>query len=70
MPRVLLQMGPEEMTMHKNMNRREIVKGGLASLGLAAIGIPLSELPALAEDETLMPFLDFPANFNANPPAG
>jgi DMSO/TMAO reductase YedYZ molybdopterin-dependent catalytic subunit len=53
--------------MHKNMTRREVVRGGLASLGLAAFGIPMSELPALAQDETAVPFLDFPANFNPNP---
>lgn len=49
------------------MTRREVVRGGLASLGLAAFGIPVSELPALAQDETAVPFLDFPANFNPNP---
>jgi len=50
------------------MNRRELLKASLA--GLAALGIPLSAMPALAQDETLVPFLDFPANFNANPGAG
>jgi DMSO/TMAO reductase YedYZ molybdopterin-dependent catalytic subunit len=50
------------------MNRRELLKGSLA--GLAALGIPLSALPALAQEETLVPFLDFNANFNPNPGAG
>jgi hypothetical protein len=30
---------------------------------LAGLGIPLSAMPALAQDETLVPLLDFPANF-------
>ena len=56
--------------MSINMTRRQIMKGGLASLGLSALGIPLMEMPALAQDETLVPFLDFPANFNPNPRPG
>ena len=54
--------------MSVNMNRREILKGSL--VGLAALGIPVSALPALAQEETVVPFLDFPANFNPNPGAG
>jgi DMSO/TMAO reductase YedYZ molybdopterin-dependent catalytic subunit len=50
------------------MNRRELLKGSLA--GLAALGIPFSALPALAQEETLVPFLDFNPNFNPNPGAG
>jgi DMSO/TMAO reductase YedYZ molybdopterin-dependent catalytic subunit len=57
--------------MSGNMNRRELLKGSLASMaGLAALGVPLSAMPALAEDEIVVPFLDFPANFNPNPGAG
>ena len=57
--------------MSAKMNRRELLKGSLASMaGLAALGIPLSAMPALAQDETLVPFLDFPANFNPNPGPG
>ena len=54
--------------MSVNMNRREILKGSLA--GLAVLGIPVGALPALAQEETVVPFLDFPANFNPNPGAG
>ncbi len=54
--------------MSQDINRRQLLKGGLASVaGLAAMGIPFSALPALAQEETLVPFLDFPANFNPNP---
>ena len=43
--------------MSAKMNRRELLKGSLASMaGLAALGIPLSAMPALAQDETLVPF--------------
>jgi len=56
--------------MSRNMSRREIVKGGLVSMGLAAFALPVWAMPALAQGETVVPFLDFPANFNANPRAG
>jgi len=57
--------------MSKNVDRRELLKGGLATMaGLATMSIPFSALPALAQEETLVPFTDFPANFNANPGAG
>src|SRR5204863_6073357 len=55
----------------KNVDRRDLLKGGLATMaGLAAMSIPFSALPALAQEETIVPFTDFPANFNANPGAG
>ena len=57
--------------MSQNPNRRELLKGGLASMaGLAAMGIPFLALPALGQEETLVPFTDFPANFNPNPGPG
>jgi DMSO/TMAO reductase YedYZ molybdopterin-dependent catalytic subunit len=57
--------------MAMKMNRREVMKGGLASMaGLAALGLPLWEMPALAQNETVVPFLDFPATFNPNPRPG
>ncbi|HLQ78107.1 MAG TPA: molybdopterin-dependent oxidoreductase, partial [Terriglobia bacterium] len=55
--------------MSSKLSRREIVKSGLASLGLASFSVPLWTLPVLAQGETVVPFLDFPANFNANPSA-
>jgi DMSO/TMAO reductase YedYZ molybdopterin-dependent catalytic subunit len=57
--------------MSQNINRRELLRGSLASMaGLAAMSIPFSALPLLAQEETLVPFTDFPANFNPNPGAG
>jgi len=53
--------------MSNQFTRREIMKGGLASLGLASLSLPVWAMPALAQGETLVPFLDFPANFNPNP---
>src|SRR3954467_9833947 len=43
--------------------RRDLLKGSLAMVGLAAVGIPEWALPALAQGETLVPFTDIPANF-------
>jgi DMSO/TMAO reductase YedYZ molybdopterin-dependent catalytic subunit len=49
--------------------RRDLLKGGLAVAGLAAIGLPEWMLPVLAADETLVPFTDIPATFNPIPSA-
>lgn len=56
--------------MSKNLSRREIMKGGLATIGVASLSLPIWALPALAQGETVVPFLDFPANFNPNPGVG
>src|SRR5436190_21933828 len=53
--------------MSTERTRRELLKGGLALAGLSALGIPEWALPALAADETVVPFTDWPANFNPNP---
>src|SRR5262245_6897102 len=45
--------------------RREILKGGLAVVGLGALGIPEWALPVLAQAETVVPFADQPATFPA-----
>jgi DMSO/TMAO reductase YedYZ molybdopterin-dependent catalytic subunit len=47
--------------------RRQILKGGLAAAGLGMISVPDWMLPVLAQDETVVPFLEWPANFNPNP---
>lgn len=47
--------------------RRDVLKGGLALAGLGALGVPGWALPALAQDETLVPFLDWPEKFNPTP---
>ncbi len=53
--------------MATQQTRRELLKGSLALAGLSVFGIPEWALPALAQGETLVPFTDFPENFNANP---
>src|SRR5262245_44174229 len=47
--------------------RLEMLKGGLALAGLSMIGAPEWALPALAQDETLVPFTDLPENIDLNP---
>jgi DMSO/TMAO reductase YedYZ molybdopterin-dependent catalytic subunit len=42
--------------------RREILWGGLAAAGLGVLGVPDWVLPALAQNETLVPFTDIPEN--------
>src|SRR5438552_5936886 len=56
--------------MSTKISRRDIVKGGLTAVGLASLSLPIWALPALAQGETAVPFLDFPATFNPNPSAG
>jgi DMSO/TMAO reductase YedYZ molybdopterin-dependent catalytic subunit len=53
------------------MTRREILKAGLTAASMAAIGLPVAAMPALAQGETLVPFTDIPDNmtFNADPNA-
>ena len=57
-------------TMPTYISRRKIIRGGLAGLGLASLNLPLWALPALAQGETNVTFLDFPPTFNPNPRAG
>jgi DMSO/TMAO reductase YedYZ molybdopterin-dependent catalytic subunit len=47
--------------------RRDVIKGGLAAAGLAAVGIPEWALPALAQGETVVPFTEWPENYNPTP---
>jgi DMSO/TMAO reductase YedYZ molybdopterin-dependent catalytic subunit len=47
--------------------RRDVLKGGLAMAGLAAMGLPDWALPVLAQGETLVPFTDIPENFTTTP---
>ena len=55
--------------MAKEIGRRKILQGSAAYAGLAALGLPGWALPALTQDETLIPFTDIPGNFNTNPSA-
>jgi DMSO/TMAO reductase YedYZ molybdopterin-dependent catalytic subunit len=49
-------------------SRRQVLKGGLAVAGLGVLGIPEWALPALAADETLVPFTDIPDNVRWDTP--
>ena len=54
--------------MANESTRREVLRGGLAVAGLAALGIPDWAIPALAQDEVLVPFTDIPGGkVNTNP---
>ena len=48
-------------------SRRDILRGGLAAASLGVIGVPDWVLAALAQRATVVPFLEFPETFNANP---
>jgi DMSO/TMAO reductase YedYZ molybdopterin-dependent catalytic subunit len=53
----------------RTTSRRDVLKTGLAAAGLGLMGVPDWVLPALAQDETLVPFTDVPATFNPTPAA-
>ena len=53
--------------MSEQQTRRNILRTGLAAAGLGIMGVPDWVLPALAQGATVVPFLDFPDTFNANP---
>ena len=53
--------------MSTGRTRREILKGSLALAGWSVFGVPEWALPALAQGETVVPFTDWPANFNPVP---
>ena len=53
--------------MTKQSTRRDVLKTGLALAGLGIVGIPEWVLPALAQGETVVPFLDFPERVITNP---
>ena len=46
--------------MAKTLNRRTVLKGGFATAGLLAMGLGKWALPALAQNETIVPFTDIP----------
>lgn len=49
--------------MANRTTRRALLKGGLAAAGLGVLGLPEWALPALAQDEALVPFTDVPDDF-------
>lgn len=53
--------------MANEVTRRDVLKGSIAAAGLGVLGIPEWALPALAQDETLVPFTDIPENFQTVP---
>lgn len=53
--------------MSKQQSRRRIIQGGLAFAGWSVLGVPEWALPALAQGETVVPFTEWPANFNPTP---
>ena len=54
--------------MANETTRRDMLKKtGLAAAGLGVLGVPEWALPVMAQGETLVPFTDWPANFNPNP---
>ena len=55
--------------MQRPTTRRDVLKGGLAVAGFGALGIPDWAIPALAQDETLVPFTDIPETFTTAPSA-
>jgi DMSO/TMAO reductase YedYZ molybdopterin-dependent catalytic subunit len=57
------------MTMTTRTTRRDMLRTGLALAGLGMVGIPEWVLPALAQGETVVPFLDFPDRVITNPAA-
>ena len=46
--------------MAKDINRRALLKGGIATASLLAVGLGEWALPALAQNETIVPFTDIP----------
>jgi DMSO/TMAO reductase YedYZ molybdopterin-dependent catalytic subunit len=53
--------------MSKQTTRRELLKGSLAVAGLGVLGMPDWTLPALAQEETMVPFTDLPPTINLTP---
>src|SRR5687767_3106065 len=53
--------------MQNQHTRRSLLKGSLAMAGIGMFGLPEWVLPALAQGETVVPFVDWPENFNPAP---
>jgi DMSO/TMAO reductase YedYZ molybdopterin-dependent catalytic subunit len=54
--------------MRNQYSRREMLIGGITVAGLGLVGVPDWMLPALAADETLVPFTDIPDNVRWDTP--
>jgi DMSO/TMAO reductase YedYZ molybdopterin-dependent catalytic subunit len=57
----------KERLMANETTRRDMLKTSLAAAGVGLLGVPEWALPALAQGETVVPFGDWPENFNPNP---
>lgn len=53
--------------MANEIGRREVIKKGITLTGVAALASAQWPLPALAQDEDLVPFTDIPESFNPGP---
>jgi DMSO/TMAO reductase YedYZ molybdopterin-dependent catalytic subunit len=53
--------------MKNQTTRRDVLKSGLAVAGLSMLNVPEWALPALAQGETVVPFTEWPENFNPAP---
>jgi DMSO/TMAO reductase YedYZ molybdopterin-dependent catalytic subunit len=53
--------------MANETTRRDMLKTSLAVAGIGLLGMPEWALPVMAQGETVVPFTDWPENFNANP---
>jgi DMSO/TMAO reductase YedYZ molybdopterin-dependent catalytic subunit len=49
------------------MTRRDLLRSGVAAAALGTLGIPDWAVPALAQDEALVPFTDIPPTFSTAP---
>jgi DMSO/TMAO reductase YedYZ molybdopterin-dependent catalytic subunit len=56
--------------MNMQISRREIIRGGAALAGIAALGVPEWLLAAQSQNEEVVPWTDIPANFNPSPATG
>jgi DMSO/TMAO reductase YedYZ molybdopterin-dependent catalytic subunit len=54
-------------TANTRRTRRDMLKGTLALAGLGLVALPEWVLPALAQGDTIVPFLDFPDRVITNP---
>ena len=53
--------------MDNQMTRRDLVKSTLALAAVGTIGVPDWILPVMAQGEVVIPFTDWPDNYNPNP---
>lgn len=53
--------------MAVDISRREMLRGSLVAAGLGVLGMPGWVVPALAQEETVVPFTDMPEPFNTTP---